>query len=79
MTAEPRPHDHDLSDAFGRPAAASLRGLLPPRPRRGGEPAGEPAGEPVETDGTAPVDEAEMADEVTDAPAPTPAPRTPRG
>ncbi|GLZ46549.1 hypothetical protein Acsp06_27340 [Actinomycetospora sp. NBRC 106375] len=24
----------DLSDAFGRPATASLRGLLPPRPRR---------------------------------------------
>ncbi|MDD7966335.1 PadR family transcriptional regulator [Actinomycetospora lemnae] len=24
----------DLSSAFGRPAAASLRGLLPPRPRR---------------------------------------------
>lgn len=27
----------DLSDAFGRPATASLRGLLPPRPRRGTE------------------------------------------
>jgi DNA-binding PadR family transcriptional regulator len=27
----------DLSDAFGRSATASLRGLLPPRPRRGSE------------------------------------------
>jgi DNA-binding PadR family transcriptional regulator len=27
----------DLSDAFGRPATASLRGLLPPRPRRGND------------------------------------------
>lgn len=59
MTAEPhqhdRPHDHDLSDAFGRPAAASLRGLLPPRPRRGGEPAGEPEPEVDESAGTAPA------------------------
>ncbi|HWN26768.1 MAG TPA: PadR family transcriptional regulator [Actinomycetospora sp.] len=50
MTAEPRPDAHDLSAAFGRPAAASLRGLLPPRPRRGGQPAGEPAPEADETD-----------------------------
>ena len=27
----------DLSDAFGRSATASLRGLLPPRPRRSSE------------------------------------------
>lgn len=32
----------DLSDAFGRPAAASLRGLLPPRPRRSTEGAAPP-------------------------------------
>jgi DNA-binding PadR family transcriptional regulator len=41
VTAEPHQHDRDLSDAFGRPAAATLRGLLPPRPRRSEEPAGE--------------------------------------
>jgi DNA-binding PadR family transcriptional regulator len=35
VTAEPQPPTaQDLSDAFGRPAAASLRGLLPPRRRR---------------------------------------------
>ena len=42
MTADFRttPDDEqrtDLSDAFGQPATVSLRGLLPPRPRRGSD------------------------------------------
>jgi DNA-binding PadR family transcriptional regulator len=72
VTAEPRPDAHDLSAAFGRPAAASLRGLLPPRPRRGGQPAGESAPE---------ADEPDEAAQPADAPPTTgvSAPRAPRG
>jgi DNA-binding PadR family transcriptional regulator len=84
VTAEPHEPAHDLSDAFGRPAAASLRGLLPPRPRHGGEPAGQPAPEAEEPDET--VEPAERAEavgstEAPDAPPTTaaPAPRAPRG
>ncbi|GAA4867882.1 PadR family transcriptional regulator [Actinomycetospora straminea] len=67
MTAEPSTsaEDPDLSSAFGRPAASSLRGLLPPRPRRSAE-QDDRADEvgPEETDG--PVDE-ELVDEEPDA------------
>jgi DNA-binding PadR family transcriptional regulator len=52
VTAEPQPNAHDLSDAFGRPAAASLRGLLPPRRRRDDAPAAEPAPEESGTPST---------------------------
>ena len=70
MTAEPQPND--LSNAFGRPAAASLRGLLPPRQRRGDVPA-EPEPEPESGPPAAPGadTDVEAADE-------TPAPRGPR-
>lgn len=68
MTADP--HAHDLSDAFGRPAAASLRGLLPPRPGRGRDTAEEPAPGVSDTD-----DGPEAPDTTTAASAP----RAPRG
>lgn len=37
MTSDDDEQRPDLSDAFGRSASASLRGLLPPRPRRSAE------------------------------------------
>jgi DNA-binding PadR family transcriptional regulator len=75
VSAEPHPDTRDLSDAFGRPATASLRGLLPPRRRRGQEPAGEPV---PRTDGADGTDETA---EGTDAPATAGVPesRAPRG
>jgi DNA-binding PadR family transcriptional regulator len=87
VTAEPQ-HDRDLSDAFGRPAAASLRGLLPPRPRRGQEPAGERPAPEAPEEAVEPDESVEPAESVEDpesdepGAAPTtgvPAPRAPRG
>jgi DNA-binding PadR family transcriptional regulator len=77
------PHEdrrRDLSAAFGPPAAASLRGLLPPRPRRSTEETGgstgenmaesipEPTGEP--TSPSVPVDEAPAPADPPAVPAP---------
>jgi DNA-binding PadR family transcriptional regulator len=83
VTAEPHEHARDLSDAFGRPAAASLRGLLPPRPRRGEEPAGEQQTPEAPEEVVEPAESVEPVESV-EAPgaAPTtgaPAPRAPRG
>jgi len=52
VTAEPHANAHDLSSAFGRPAAASLRGLLPPRRPRGDDATARPgagSGSPTDT------------------------------
>ncbi|MEJ2886649.1 PadR family transcriptional regulator [Actinomycetospora aeridis] len=73
MTAEPSftadrsegsDRSSDLSSAFGRPATSSLRGLLPPRPRRSLEQA--PEDEPV-------TDEPVIDEPATDGPTDDPA------
>jgi DNA-binding PadR family transcriptional regulator len=71
VSAETQSNANDLSDAFGRPAAASLRGLLPPRRRRGETPAAEPAPEDAVTPSTeeeAAPDSSSDTGPVTDAP-----------
>jgi DNA-binding PadR family transcriptional regulator len=81
VSAEPHPDTRDLSDAFGRPATASLRGLLPPRRRRGQEPAGEPVARTDEADGADGADGTDETAESSDAPATAGVPesRAPRG
>ncbi|GAA4919236.1 PadR family transcriptional regulator [Actinomycetospora succinea] len=66
MTAEPsfaaEPSEgSDLSSAFGRPATSSLRGLLPPRPRRSTEQTSDDAeaAEPAEPAEDGPDDAAD--------------------
>ncbi|PVZ09570.1 PadR family transcriptional regulator [Actinomycetospora cinnamomea] len=79
MTAEPQPPTaHDLSDAFGRPAAASLRGLLPPRRRRDEEDAAATRELEAGADGQAEAEVEVPAEEPGDVAADVPARREPR-
>ncbi|MFC5141816.1 PadR family transcriptional regulator [Actinomycetospora rhizophila] len=78
MTAEPSfaadrserpdgPDGPDLSSAFGRPATSSLRGILPPRPRRSTEQTGAPTPVPGEPGDEAIDDALDDAVDATDA------------
>ncbi|MEJ2863324.1 PadR family transcriptional regulator [Actinomycetospora flava] len=67
----------DLSSAFGRPATSSLRGLLPPRPRRSTEHLIEVPDDVVETVDAEPADAAVAEEPAPESPAPDPAPAAP--